>query len=202
MKLHWKLMHAHVQMPPGLPHRTAVWKDQTGRKKATQYRQGDYLSTKTGKSIHYRSGLEKKYYELLDQDDDVVAFYTEIMRVPYYFKGEMKTYLPDLIIQFVDGHKEVWEIKPSSMTTLAINEAKWAYAVKYCEDRGIKFSIWTEKVGLGKLEKKIRDQKLNAKGSDPGFFSETKETLPESNENWDVMDPSQFNEWIKDQPEG
>jgi hypothetical protein len=171
MKLHFKLKHPHVTMPAGLQHRTILWRDQSaGGKKKTQYKQGDYISKRTGKKLHYRSGLELKFYELLDQDMDVVAFYSEPISIPYYFKGKMKNYIPDLVIQFVDGHKEVWEIKPSCQTTLAINEAKWTYATKYCEERGLKFSVWTEKVGLGKLEKKIRDAKLNTKGSDDSFF--------------------------------
>lgn len=172
MRIHWKAKHPNFEIPKGIPLKTAVWKDQAGKRRTTQYKQGDYISKKTGKILHYRSGLEKKYYELLDQDQDVVAFYTEILNIPYYFKGELKTYLPDLIIQYVDGHKEVWEIKPSSLTTLAINEAKWTYAMEYCQKRGIKFSVWTEKAGLGKLEKKIRDQKLNLQVEEPNFFAE------------------------------
>lgn len=172
MKLHWKLKHPHVQMPAGLQHRTAVWRDQSGSRKKTQYKQGEYESKKTGRKLHYRSGLEMKFYELLDQDNDVVAFYAEPISIPYYFKGTMKNYIPDLVVQFVDGRKEIWEVKPSCQTTLAINEAKWSYATKYAEGKGMHFKVQTEKVGLGKLEKKIRDQKLDAQATDSDFFGD------------------------------
>ena len=55
----------------------------------------------------------------------------------------------------VDGHIEIWEVKPASQTSSPKNEAKFAAAEAYCQVRGWKFVVITE-VGINKLEKKVK----------------------------------------------
>jgi hypothetical protein len=77
------------------------------------------VSTKMGGAeIHYRSGWECDVYECLEALDEVVAYTGEHLRIPYLHKGEVHDYLPDIRVQYGDGHIEIWEIKPSNQTSL------------------------------------------------------------------------------------
>ena len=55
----------------------------------------------------------------------------------------------------MDGHVEIWEIKPANQTALPKNQAKWAACQHHCEARGWKFMVMTE-VGIGKLKKSAK----------------------------------------------
>ncbi|MFX7785115.1 TnsA endonuclease N-terminal domain-containing protein, partial [Acinetobacter baumannii] len=70
---------------------------------------------------------------------NVVRFDAEPFGIPYWFGGETKKYFPDVMVQFADGHVEVWEIKPASQTAYEVNDAKWTAADKFCEARGWHF---------------------------------------------------------------
>ena len=158
MKMHFKAKHASTPLPK-MQLRAMIWKDITPKGKAKtrkpKFREGWYESTKMQKRLHYRSGYECAVYECLDLLPEVVAFGEEPFKIPYIWKGEEHTYTPDLVINFVDGHKEVWEIKPANQTTLDQNRAKWAAAETMCQSRGWQFVVYTEK-GINQLKKKVR----------------------------------------------
>ena len=72
----------------------------------------------------------------------------------YIFEGEKHEYNPDLSIYFMDGHVEIWEIKPANQTQLPKNHAKWAACQHHCQARGWQFVVMTE-VGIGKLKRRV-----------------------------------------------
>jgi len=156
VRSHFKVYHRNEPLPTGCQMKAIVWRDQRdpgGKKKRKMaFRDGDYPSRKNGKKLHYRSGYELQVYECLEGMAHVVKYDVEPFGVPYSFMGEQKTYFPDLMVQFADGHTEVWEIKPSSQTGYEVNEAKWAAADRYCEARGWHFEVKTEK-GIQQLRK-------------------------------------------------
>lgn len=161
LKIHFKVKHPHDKIPKGQQMRPIIWKDH-GKKgklktKKPGFRNGDFVSIKNGKDIHYRSGYECEVYECLEIIPEVVAFDGEPIKngIQYFFKGETHHYYPDISIKFADGHIEIWEIKPATQTSLPVNEAKWAAANEYCNARGWEFIVITE-VGIGKLKKKAR----------------------------------------------
>jgi len=149
MKMHFKAKHPSFDFKKYKgQNRAIIWHDFKGKKKKTRkpkFKQGTYTSTKTGKAIKYRSGLEEKVYKILDQHDNVLSFYAEPFKVPYLHQGHAHDYIPDLFITFMDGHKELWEVKPSSQTTLEVNKNKWEAAKEACKVRGWKFEVYTEK---------------------------------------------------------
>lgn len=106
----------------------------------------------------------------LDKDPNVVWWQSEEMIIPYVSPTDKKVhrYFPDFVVRRKEGNgfkTEVIEIKPDFQTkppiltenkrkskkyineviTWGINSAKWKYAKEYCEDRGYKFLILTEK---------------------------------------------------------
>lgn len=48
----------------------------------------------------------------LDSNDDIVEWNYECVRIPYYYNGNKRWYVPDFIVIFRDGHREMWEVKP------------------------------------------------------------------------------------------
>ncbi len=167
INLHMKAKHPHDLMPSyNGPARVIVWKDQKGVKKGQskgkqKFRQGHFVSMKNGgKEFYYESSYECEVFECLEQISEVTAYDAQPIKsgIPYLYKGDQHHYYPDISLQFVDGHIEIWEIKPASQTMLPLNEAKWEAAKRYCEVRGWNFIVVTE-VGIGKLKKLAKKRK-------------------------------------------
>ena len=149
LAMHYKAQHKGEQTPPIKQAKAILWRDPNPRNgkmdvKKPNFRKGWYVSSKTGKAHYYRSGWEERVYEMLDTMPEVLGFNAEPLQIEYWYDGEMRRYTPDIIILFVDGHRELWEIKPSNQTSLEINECKWAAAKQYCESHGWHFQVITE----------------------------------------------------------
>ena len=166
LRSHFKVKHPTTPYPktPGMS-RALIWKDfnpkaekgSRGKTQKPKFREGEYMSNKMQKTIHYRSGYEAKVYEYLDQDAEVLAFDGEGIEIPYIFKGQQHKYIPDITVHFTDGRTELWEIKPAAQTMLEKNKCKWYAAGQYCQTRGWEFTVLTE-VGIDKLKMKVKTQ--------------------------------------------
>ena len=109
--------------------------------------------------IIYRSSYERKFISWLENNEKVKHWGSECLRIPYLYvvDGKMHSYYPDYFVEFVDGTKMVVEIKPSSQTKKPLNEnswvareyiknrCKWKATMEFCESKGYKFKILTEK---------------------------------------------------------
>jgi len=171
MRLHFKVKHPSEKLPKKAQTRAMVWKDispRRGKKKdgkpvmetrKPKFRKGIYESTKMSRSFKYDSGYEEKVFELLDSWVEVEAFAVEPFKIPYVFEGKPRTYTPDILVTFLDGHTELWEVKPENQTALPINKAKWKAAEAACDTRGWLFKVITEQV-INQLKKRVRDQEI------------------------------------------
>ncbi len=157
MRAHFKSCHPYDICPKNCQMRVVVWKDPKDprRKKKMQFKEGYYPSAKNRKSMHYRSSWEHDLYEVLEKRVDVVRYDVEPFAIEYFFNGEKQNYLPDLKVHFEDGHKEIWEVKPSNQTDLAVNKAKWESCHSFCLKRGWEFKVITE-VGLDRMKNDLR----------------------------------------------
>lgn len=167
LKLHFKCKHPKIKMPKVPMTKAIIWKDfsATGRRSKTRkprFKDGWHQSPKADKKMHYRSGYELTVYKCLDKDLDVLTYDVEPFIVPYIHNGKGRKYTPDIIIKFINGKTEVWEVKPSSQTLLEINQNKWRAANKACEHRGWQFKVITEK-GIDTLKKKVKFQREEGK---------------------------------------
>jgi hypothetical protein len=164
VKLHIKVKHPSFDLRNFKGQaRAIIWHDFSAKGKKTRkprFKQGKYESTKTGKTLGYRSGLEEKLYKVLDQHDEVMSFYSEPFNIDYIHKGQAHKYTPDLIVNFMDGRRQVWEVKPSNQTDLEMNKNKWRAAEEACKIRGWEFKVFTEQ-GIDKLAVEVRRQKLD-----------------------------------------
>jgi len=169
LRLHYKVKHSYAKLPTvDGPTRALIWKDvgQKGKMKTRKpkFQEGWYESHKARKRLHYRSGWERKVYELLDEWNDVITYDVEVMKFTYFFEGENHTYIPDIFVQFIDGRKEVWEIKPSNQTAMKKNQAKWRACGTECQARGWALNVITE-TGMDKLKQKVKTQTIVAESA-------------------------------------
>ena len=59
--------------------------------------------------------------------------------------GFLHKYIPDILVAYDDGRKQIIEIKAEWQLNDEINKAKFNVAKEYCEDNNMTFSIWTQK---------------------------------------------------------
>ena len=126
-------------------------------------------------NIIYRSLLERRFMVYLDNTPAVLKWSSEEIIIPYVspLDNRVHRYFPDFYMQYIDNKEmiveELIEVKPFSQTSppnpkrkltktgrkskrylrevnnYIINDAKWKQAMKYCDSRGWKWRIITEK---------------------------------------------------------
>lgn len=105
------------------------------------YATGHYISTKTGKKMFYKSSWEKVCMEWLDNNNDIITYEYENLRMPYFVQGKTQLhkryYIPDFFVTFQDGSRELWEIKPIQLTKTKTALLKAEAAITYCKENGI-----------------------------------------------------------------
>lgn len=117
------------------------------RRKKRAYKQGDYTSTKTGKSCKYRSGWELKYFEHLDGDPDVLDWESEPFTIPYISNkksGRVRRYIPDILVRRKSTGVTLEEIKPRNKLDKRLVARKLQAGHDWSADNNIKFVIVTE----------------------------------------------------------
>lgn len=106
---------------------------------------GRFSSIKTNEVMFYRSSWELATMKWLDSNENVVTYQYESIRIPYYFlEGNTKTkrhYIPDFLIEFTSGEKELWELKPEKLSDNKKTKAKIIAANDYCKPLGITFKL-------------------------------------------------------------
>lgn len=111
------------------------------------YHTGTYRSTKTGAEIKYRSGWELEYAKWLDANVDVKTYVYEGIVVAYVSNARSKhlsNYYPDFFVEYVDGRKELIEIKPKRKVAQARVQKKAEAAEQWSREHGAVFKILTE----------------------------------------------------------
>ncbi len=124
------------------------------RRKRRVIHRGIYVSTKMNIEMTFRSSWEKSYFIWLDNNPEVLMFYSESLRIPYVSNkstGKVRKYIPDLLVEYSDK-KLLIEIKPSKRVGQLINQKKFKVAREWCLTNNTEFVIITEhdlkKLGL------------------------------------------------------
>lgn len=104
----------------------------------TRNKKGHYVSTKTHKEHFFRSSWEEAVMKFLDTNPTVEAWEYESVRIPYVYGAEnrQRWYVPDFVIYFSNGTKEIWEVKPQEflLTERVMNTT--AAGREYCQANG------------------------------------------------------------------
>lgn len=119
-------------------------------------------------NIIYRSLWERKFMKYCDTNENILEWGSEEIVVPYRspVDNRIHRYFPDFYIKFKDRNgkikKYIIEIKPKKqcvepkvqkkktkgyiyeVVEYAKNQAKWAAAKEFCEDRQWQFKVFTE----------------------------------------------------------
>jgi hypothetical protein len=110
-----------------------------------KYKYGIFFSYKNNKEIHYRSSYELAAYNILEKMSVVKSYTIENLIIPYIYNGIDRSYIPDILVTYINEEKEIIEIKPNNLLNDSQNIAKAEAAEKFAINNKMKFSIWTDK---------------------------------------------------------
>jgi hypothetical protein len=126
-------------------------------------------------NIFFRSLWESQVMKYFDSHPDVLHWGSEEIVIPYLnpLDNKVHRYFPDFFVEYLDKDgnllKEIVEVKPlhesdqhhakseRSKDALIVNEAKWKSASIFCEQRGMKFRVLTEKSIFHQGQKKVKN---------------------------------------------
>ena len=119
--------------------------------------------------VIYRSSWERKFMRYCDDNAAILEWGSEEVIIPYLspWDGKLHRYFPDFYIKVRQANgsvkKMIIEVKPKKQTvpptvtpkrktrrwykdvkTWGINEAKWKYAIEWCNSNDMEFKILTE----------------------------------------------------------
>ena len=106
---------------------------------------GYFYSNKNNTEIYYASSNEEMAFIILEELKDVKSYKRCADRIPIIFEDIEKNYLPDIHVEYINGKIEILEVKPANLLKELLNITKFKAAIKYYKERGIKYSVWTEK---------------------------------------------------------
>ena len=126
-----------------------------------------YKGDPTG--VIYRSLWERKFMKWCDGNPNILEWWSEELAIPYYdpVQKKWRRYFPDFWMKVKEKNGKVEsylvEVKPKRQVEgpkpqkrktkkylrevfdYATNQAKWQAAKSYCDDKGMKFKLITEK---------------------------------------------------------
>jgi hypothetical protein len=85
--------------------------------------------------------------EYLDHDEHVSTWSYESLSIDYVSNkktGKTRRYIPDFCVEFLDGHTEIIEIKPSRRLKTLVVKKKAEAARAWCGAHGLTYVILTE----------------------------------------------------------
>lgn len=110
------------------------------------YKYGSFFSIKNNKQIFYRSSYEKIYYKYLENNNMVISYVVEPIKIKYLnHKGLKRNYIPDVLVEYNNSIKELTEIKPECFLKNEITILKIKALKKYCKENNLIPKIITEK---------------------------------------------------------
>lgn len=135
--------------------------------------------------IMFRSSWELTVMKFFDSSNAVTLWNSEEIAVPYISPkdGRVHRYFPDFLFEMLNQQQKIerWlvEVKPLKETdikfakstydkiAIAVNEAKWKAAEKFCAVNGLKFKVITELDIYKMAPKKVKTVKPKIKPKAP-----------------------------------
>lgn len=103
----------------------------------TNNKKGWYESVKTGRKHFFKSSWEEAVMKHLDNSSTVPTWDYECVRIPYYYHDNKRWYVPDFIVAFADGHREMWEVKPEEFLLTDRVKNTTGAGRQYCAEHGL-----------------------------------------------------------------
>lgn len=93
----------------------------------------------------YDSALEREYMVELERDSAVVRWTKKHgLKIPYKVFGFPHNYIPDFLVEYKDGHKEIHETKGLPLMLWLSTKLKWQAAEEFFEKLGWKYKMITK----------------------------------------------------------
>lgn len=93
----------------------------------------------------YDSALEREYIVELERAPAVKSWTKKHgIKIPYEFLGLTRYYLPDFVIEYKDGSKEVHETKGLPLLLWLSTKLKGQTAEEFCKEKGWKYKMITK----------------------------------------------------------
>lgn len=94
---------------------------------------------------NYDSALEREYIVELERDAAVKKWTKKHgIKIPYKFFGFNHNYLPDFLVEYQDGSKEIHETKGLPLLFWTSTKLKGESAEIYCKEKGWKYKKITK----------------------------------------------------------
>ena len=94
---------------------------------------------------NYDSALEREYMVELERDPSVKSWNKKHgIKIPYKFLGFTRQYLPDFLIVYQDGSKELHETKGLPLLLWTSTKLKGDSAEEFCKKHGWKYKKITK----------------------------------------------------------
>lgn len=133
-----------------IAHKLGKYKKQYKNAKSC-YKHGFFYSNKNKKDIYYRSSWELRVYEIFERISKILSYEAEPFKIQYNINDSIKNYVPDILVNYDDGSKELIEIKSSRFLNNPVNILKFEAGRKYAKDNNMKFVIMT-KLDINKIQ--------------------------------------------------
>lgn len=98
---------------------------------------GYHTSIRDGKERFFKSSWEQKLMQWLDANFDVASWDYECVRIQYVYETYKRWYVPDFVVTFIDGHREMWEVKPKEFIDTEKVVLKSEAASIWCNQHGL-----------------------------------------------------------------
>jgi hypothetical protein len=93
----------------------------------------------------YDSALEREYMVELERDPAVKKWTKRHgVKIAYKFFGFTRYYLPDFLVEYQDGHKEIHETKGLPLLFWLSTKLKRISAEEFCQQQGLKYKLITK----------------------------------------------------------
>jgi len=93
----------------------------------------------------YESALEREYMVELERDPAVKKWTKRHgVKIPYTFLGFTRHYLPDFLVEYQDGHKEIHETKGLPLLLWLSTKLKRQSAEDFCRQQGWRYKLVTK----------------------------------------------------------
>jgi hypothetical protein len=128
---------------------TSYWKDGKIKNSLSNYgTQHIVYSKKNNKNFCLRSNMELKFYNFLENSENIENFNYENIRIQYEYNNKQHTYIIDFYIKQTNGLTYLIEVKPSYSFKYQNKEliiTKFKALLDYCNINNYKAKIITEK---------------------------------------------------------
>lgn len=98
------------------------------------------------KMIHFDSNWERWFFINMSNSPDVISILRSPVSIGYTNPNdnEMHYYIPDFLIEYSNGYKEIIEIKPSHLISDPVNKSKIESGISYGFLHGIGYRVITD----------------------------------------------------------